>query len=148
MVNIDLMTLQSRFKETVALQRKMTSEDRDNAVKSIAFQGWVDRQGFARLPFYPAKFRQPRIISFSLVKKKRIMHSEPHKHATGKLEISYSRVEKISCDLFLRKYVSRVKPSGDAVSELASKAPDVNERTALYYSSTNESNDRTMVLEI
>ena len=45
--------------------------------------------------------------------------------------------------LYLRKYLSRVRPSGDAVLELASKAPDVNERTALYYNSANESSDRT-----
>ena len=79
----------------------MTSEDRDNAVKSITFQGCVDHQGLACLPIYPAKFCQLRIISFSLVKKKCIMHSEPHKHTTGKLEISYSggHVEKISCDI-------------------------------------------------
>ena len=50
--------------------------------------------------------------------------------------------------LYLRKYVSRVRPSEDTVLKLASKAPDVNERTALYYNSANESSDRTMVLEI
>ena len=38
--------------------------------------------------------------------------------------------------------LAQISP-GDAVLELASKAPDVNERTALYYNSANESSDRT-----
>ena len=57
------------------------------------------------------------------------------------------RYRMVGYVLYLRKYVSRVRPSEDTVLKLASKAPDV-ERTALYYNSANESSDRTMVLEI